>query len=261
MVMRFPSKTLKGSFSSHSWCTRVASPSVKEGHDVGRVTSRRTDDGSYGKPSRRLTSRASRLWLPHSLLSPRPADCGTPFHCVLPGELRLLRGGNVCCYADVWRAERHCHGRCQLGVKPLCRRLRRVPLSPTTTCSDPRRVEQKAPRGVFTTMVCDMVSPITSSSRRTVESNALFVLSRPAWRLVSWCSRCARFPRTWLFRPAKESDCCGSHVKRASTISVIVYEVQGEVLSGGEGHDVGRLVRTDVAKYTMSVGEPRHDAP
>ena len=33
-----PSKTLQGSFSSHTGCARLPSPSVKEGHDVGRVT-------------------------------------------------------------------------------------------------------------------------------------------------------------------------------------------------------------------------------
>ena len=37
-----------------------------------------------------------------------------PFYCVIPGD-RWLQVGNARCDADVWRAERRRHGRCQLG--------------------------------------------------------------------------------------------------------------------------------------------------
>ena len=51
------------------------------------------------------------------------------------------------------------------------------PFSYGLACSDPRRVEQKAPKRM---PVATMVSPITLFPRHIVESNAFFVLSRPA---------------------------------------------------------------------------------
>ena len=52
---------------------------------------------------------------------------------------------------------------------------------------------------------------------------------------------------------AKESDFCGSHAKRAWTISVTVYEVQGEVLSRRRTRR-RPPVRIDVVKDAMSAG-------
>ena len=147
----------------------------------------------------------------------------------------------------------------RLTGRALRRQLKHVPLL-LDDMLQPVRAVHKAPRGALATMVNDMVSSI--SSLHAILWRAMlsffFLDQLEAGFLVK---SMRLIPTNMVGRPANESDCCGSHVKRASTISVIVYEVQGEVLSGGEGHDVGRLVRTDVAKYTMSVGEPRHDAP
>ena len=67
-------------------------------------------------------------------------------------------------------------------------------------------------------------------------------------------------PTNIVGRPAKESDCYGSHVKRASTIAVTIFAVHGELLPGGEGLDVGHWCgsaspRTlcQLAKFAMTL--------
>ena len=68
-------------------------------------------------------------------------------------------------------------------------------------------------------VVCYGIISLMMSSRDKLWRTMLSCLSlETTRRLVTWRGRYISFPRTRLVRLAKESDCCGSHVKRASTM-------------------------------------------
>ena len=165
-------------------------------------------------------------WLRHSPLS-ATSGLRNAIYCVLPGE-RWLQGGNVGCLG---RLARLTSLRCAVGCGGCPLLLRYGSLRPSYGGAED--TEER----VFTSMVYDMVSSITSPHAICGEQSFLFPLDQPEGGFLVKSMRL--IPTNMVGRRAKESDCCGSYVKRASTISATVYEVQGEVLSGGEGLDVG----------------------
>ena len=161
-------------------CGAAHGTSLREGRTRRRTRhSRRTDDVSCGEPSRRLTSRAS--WLGRGTLPlSATSKLRNAIYCVLPGE-RRLQGGNVCCYADVWRAERCCHGRFQLGE--AFNEIERSCVTPSVTACAPAE-------GTEWCLGDDGV-------RQSVESNAFFFsLDQPEAGFLVKSMRL--IPSTWL---------------------------------------------------------------